>query len=425
MTLPRHPRFARAGAATPVALMILATCSRDGARPPPGAPGERKPPAFPVAVVEVTTAAVEYAIHAVGTVEAFERVQVTARVPGVVERVAFREGDRVRADQVLVTIEPLRYRLAADAARAALEKAQAGRADAEAGLQRREAALAGSPGLIPGEEVATWRTRLRTAEAEIAAAQAALAQAELALRDAYVRAPQVGVIETRSVQTGQYVQPGEVLATLVRRDPLLVRFGVPPAEARRLTRGMPLAFEVQEADRPFAARITHVASAADPATRMVAVTAEVDRGAPTRRPGRPSSVAAEGDQDGPRPGAFAQVRVPLSGSGQRAPAVPETAVRPSEKGFVAFVVVDGRAVERRLQLGLRTADGRIEVRDGLAPGEILVVRGAEALRQGAQVVVERLGAAPVDDGAVPAGVVPGGDASTRNAQAARVPAGSP
>ena len=67
--------------------------------------------------------------------------------------------------------------------------------------------------------------------------QAALAQAELNLRDAYVRAPVAGIIETRTVQTGQYVQPGTVLATLVRRDPLLLRFRCRRPRRRSLRAG--------------------------------------------------------------------------------------------------------------------------------------------------------------------------------------------
>jgi len=68
---------------------------------------------------------------------------------------------------------------------------------------------------------------MQTAAAEVSQAQAALAQARLNLRDALVRAPVSGIIQTRTVQTGQYVQLGTVLATLVQRDPLLLRFQVP------------------------------------------------------------------------------------------------------------------------------------------------------------------------------------------------------
>ena len=197
---------------------------------------------------------VEYTVSAVGSVEAFEQVQVTARVAGVVERVRFTEGELVKKGEVLVEIEPARYSLAVDAAKAALEKAQAAAAEAEAGAQRRAAVNEQRPGLLPGEELETFRTRARTAAAEVSAAKAALDQAQLNLRDAYVRAPMDGVLQTRTVQTGQYVQPGAVLATLLRRDPLLVRFHVPEADAARIKPGMTARFSVRSDSAPTARR---------------------------------------------------------------------------------------------------------------------------------------------------------------------------
>jgi multidrug efflux pump subunit AcrA (membrane-fusion protein) len=68
--------------------------------------------------------------------------------------------------------------------------------------------------------------------------------------------------------------------------------------------------------------------------------------------------------------------------------IPQTAVRPSEKGFLAYVVEDGIAHERVLTLGMRTASGDVEVKSGLKVGESVVVRGAEALRDGVKVKIE-------------------------------------
>jgi len=89
-----------------------------------------------------------------------------------------------------------------------------------------------------------------------------------------------------------------------------------------------------------------------------------------------------------RPGAFARVIVPV-GTRDSAPVIPQTAIRPSERGFLAYVVDDGVAHQRVLTLGMRTADGLVEVRDGIKPGEQLVVRGSEALRDGAKVKVAK------------------------------------
>jgi len=361
--------------ATGASALVL-SCSGGGDKQGAGG-GKGGPPAFPVETAEVKSRPVEYTVTAVGSVDAFEKVQVTARVAGVVEQVKFVEGESVEAGQALVEIELRRYQLFVEAARANLQKAEAAKADAEAALARRKAVVEKNPGLIPGEEIATFATRVQTAAADVAQAKSALDQAELNLRDAFVRAPVAGRIETRTVTTGQYVAPGGVLATLVQRDPLLLRFQVPSEDARSLRTGHVARFRVPGDAKEFTARITHVAGAAEAASRMVAVTAQVDD------PRRAQL----------RPGAFADVTVPVGGIAE-SPVIPQTAIRPSEKGFLAFVVEDGKARERVLTLGLRTTEGLVEVRGGLKTGEELVIRGAEALRDGLPVKVSAPGATP-------------------------------
>lgn len=350
------------------------SCSKSGAEAKGaqgGAPGaSRKAMAFPVEVKPVESRRVEYTVTAVGSLEAFERVAVTSRVAGAVERVMFREGQQVSAGQALVEVEPERYRLAVRAAEATLQKARAGESEAQAGYSRRQQASEKNPGLIRGEEVETWRTKVQSTAAEVAQAQAALAQARLNLRDAFVRAPVSGIIQTRTVETGQYVPVGTVLATLMRRDPLLLRFQVPEQDAMPLRPGIIARFNVAEDAKSYEARVTHVAAAANQASRMVEVTANVIN------PNQPEL----------RPGAFARVTVPI-GATREAPVIPQTAIRPSEKGFLAYTVNDGVATQRILTLGMRTADGQVEVKSGLAAGETLVIRGAEALRDGAKVKV--------------------------------------
>ncbi|HWN83308.1 MAG TPA: hypothetical protein VNM87_14520, partial [Candidatus Udaeobacter sp.] len=123
-------------------------------------------------------------------------------------------------------------------------------------------------------------------------------------------------------------------------------------------------------DYRYQARIVHVAERAEESSRMVDMTARVEDPAMAKL----------------LPGTFAEVIVPV-GSAPNTPVIPQTAVRPSERGFLAFVVEGEVAKERVLELGLRTADGLVEVRGGLEPGETLVIRGGEALRDGAKVAV--------------------------------------
>lgn len=350
------------------ALVTGFACSKSSAEPD-GNRGQRSVK-FPVETLIVETSSVQYEIDAVGSVDAFERVEITARVAGVVDRLRFHEGDQAAAGAVLVEIDAERYRLAVESAEATLAAANAALAEAKAGLDRREAASERNPGLIRGEELDSWRARLQTASASVRQAEAALSQAKLNFSDAFVKAPVSGVIQTRTVQTGQYVQVGSVLATMVQRDPLLLRFQVPEQDAGSLSNGMRVNFAVSDTPVSYRASITHVAAVANSASRMVDVTAHVD----------------DPKRDELRPGAFAQVKVPV-GASTPAPVIPQTAIRPSERGFLAFVVEDGKARERLLELGMRTAAGRVEIISGLEPGEELIIRGNEALRDGAEVTV--------------------------------------
>jgi len=358
-------------AAAAAFIVFAGACKKSGA----GSPAAKRAQGrmqFPVDVEKVPVRSLVYSVSAVGSVEAFEKVQVTARVAGAVDRVRFAEGEYAAAGQVLVEIETERYRLAVESAQAAYEKSQAAKADAEAGLKRRETVTTQNPGLIPGEEVETWRTKVLTAASEVAQTRSALNQAKLNLSDAFVKAPISGIIQTRTVQTGQYVETGTVLATLIRRDPLLLRFRVPERDAARIKPGQQATFRVREDSREFTAKVVHVAESADATSRLVDITANIDD---------PSDRSL-------RPGSFAEITVPVSSPGE-APVIPVGAVRPSERGFLAYIVEGDKAVERILTLGMRSADGRVEVLSGLKGGEMLVVRGSEALSNG---VTVRIGA---------------------------------
>jgi len=357
--------------------------------------------AFAVDVLPVEAKRVDYVVSAPGVIDAFERVQVTARVAGPVDRVGFTEGQSVKKNDVLVVIDSERYRLAVNSAKAAVDKARASQQDSEAMVTRREGASATHPGLIPGEELATYQTKTLTAKADTQVALEALHVADLNLRDSFVRAPIDGVIQTRTIETGQYVQAGYVMATLLRADPMLLRFNVEPLDAPRLAAGMPADFTMRETLRRFTAKITLVGGAADPTTHMVPVTAELR------------------DQEHKywlRPGSFCDVAVTLPAE-RLSPIIPRSAARATDHGYVAYTIDGDAAHERSLTLGMNTKDGWVEVRSGLAAGDHLVVRGAEALTEGAKVhasavtfasLAHDAGAKGGDAGAAPAVDLEGG-----------------
>jgi len=345
-------------------ILLSLGCSRQDS-----AEGKRRGPMkFPVEVTTVTSRDAKLVVQTVGSVEAFEIVQVTVRVPGVVQKVRFREGEFVAAGAQLVEIEPERYTLSLQSAEAALERAKAALREAQSGLMRRVDIGERNPGFVSTEDLENWQTRVLSLQADSAQAAVNLDLARLNLRDAYVPAPVSGIMQSRIVRTGQYVQAGTVIAAMVRRDPLLLKFSVPDQEAQRLRVGQTAVFSTRDSRETYEARLTAVTDFADPSTRMVSVTAEVTDS-------RRSEL---------HPGAFAEVTISM-GESTQLPVIPQLCIRPSERGFLAFTVKDSIAHERVLTLGLRTDDGNVEVYNGVEAGEIIVVRGAEALSDGAVV----------------------------------------
>jgi RND family efflux transporter MFP subunit len=206
-----------------------------------------------------------------------------------------------------------------------------------------------------------------------------------------VRSPIAGRIERKHVSAGQFVREGDRVATIVDARRLRLRFAVGEAESVHLRPGQAVAFEVRAfPGRPFAAGVVHVDAIADARTRMVECLAEVENPDPALRPGFYAVV-------------HATVARP-----SKALVLPEVAVLPTERGFVAYAVVDGKASERRLVLGMHTRDGMIEVVSGLSEGEVVAVQGAASLEDGVAVKVvaaDGTEAAPAAPGAAAA---PGG-----------------
>jgi membrane fusion protein, multidrug efflux system len=390
----------------PLMALVLA-CSSKPAVPPQK--GGRQALVYTVDVITVEAKKVDYIVQAPGTIDAFERVQVTARVAGVVDRVLFAEGQQVKKGTPLVGIDSEHFRLATAQAKAEHDKAAATQADAEAMVARREAATKDHPGLIPGEEIASDKTKVLTAKADAEVAAEALRTAEVNLRDSSVVAPIDGIIQTRTVETGQFVQAGYVMATLLRNDPMLLHFQVEPDDAPRLKPGMTANFTMRETQRTFTARLTLVAGAADATTHMVSITGE---------------VVADEHKYWLRPGSFCDVTIDL-GAKRDAPLIPRSAARATDHGYVAYVVEGGdTAKEHPLTLGMSTRDGWVEVRAGLKAGDTLVVRGAEALSNGAKVHANKVTPESLNAGTPTAPMPDGGGLAPATPSGSRAPASS-
>jgi multidrug efflux system membrane fusion protein len=362
-----------------VVLLILAGC-KPGAPPPGPYTGGTAPTAikraFPVEVHEVVTEEVQYSIDAVGSLEPQEEVKITARVAGTIERIFFEEGTKVTGDTALAEIDRSRYRLMADRAKAGLDRATAEAVKAETVLQNRKELKKKDPTYVVEEELATLTSQLNAARAAAAEAKSLL---DLALQDvewSQARSLVAGTINTRNVSTGQYVPAGTLLATLVDQSKLKLRFKVSETESVKLSALMASGRRITFSVRPlpgktFPAELLHISPQANPQTRTVECLALVPN---------PDAVL--------KPGFFAMVRAVVE-TRQKAVVVADSGILPTERGFVAFVVKDGKAKQRSVRAGLFVREGWVEILEGLAPGDQLVVAGAAALRDGVDVAIRK------------------------------------
>jgi len=349
------------------------------------------PPARPkltVRVAPVISQDVVYEIKAPGTLEAEELVQITAQVEGQATAVNFHEGDRVGRGTVLLQIDPDRYGLELERADANYKRALADAHRAASDLARREQLA--RENLVAAEELNRARQEGERLAADAQSAKAARDIAAQNLARAQVRPPKPGVINTKAVETGRFVKTGDVLGTLVDVSRLQLRFRVSEAESLRARVGQSVRFRVASlGDRDFVATIYHVGNVADPATRQVEVMAWV------KNPGEL------------KPGFFAEVTL-ASETRRGALVVPEGAVQASEKGFVTYVVQDGKARLRPIQIGLRTGTGLVEVVSGVKAGDVVVVEGSDRLADGLPVQPAAAPSLAADPKGAPA---PGGRAA--------------
>jgi membrane fusion protein (multidrug efflux system) len=325
-------------------------------------------PAVRVATAPVEVRDIDASIQALGSIEAEEEIQVVAAVEGIVTKVDFHEGDRVTPKSVLAEIDPERYRLQAERARARYDQTEALRQQAESELRRREDLVRQTPPLVSAEEVERARQELERQRGAAAEAKAAWALAEQDRRRSIVSPIVPGIINRKSVVTGQHVDGDVVLATLVDARRLRLRFRVTESESVRLKDGLPVTFTTAAwPGRTFEARLYHVSRSADPGSRMVECLALV-----------------EDPEASLKPGFFAEVR---AATARRAGAllVPERAVLATERGFVVFEAEGNVARRREVQVGLRADDGAMEILTGLKPGAVVVTDGNASLRDGAAI----------------------------------------
>ncbi len=328
-------------------------------------------------------------IEASGEIIARHDAYLAAEVAGRVTEIVRDEGSEVAAGEVILTIDPERRRLEVADARARLAQTRA--AAAEAGREAERIQALFDRGVASKARLEQVQTELALAGSREDAARAQLGVAARALADAEVRAPFAGVLAERMVSLGEFLQPGKVLFQLVGMDPLDVEFHLPEADASRVARGQSVSVEVAPwPEEVFHATVRFVGPTIDPQTHTLLVRAELPNA--DRRM---------------RPGLFAAVDLGVA-QRQAVAMIPEEAVLQRADGDIAFRLGPERRVERLLiETGVHV-DGLVEVSQGLAVGDRVIVRGHYALVDGA--VVE-----PRTPDGKPAGSVAGAPPSPETA----------
>lgn len=349
------------------ALLAPLGCSRDKTSVAIAAP--------PVMVAPVEAQRIEDHIEATGELLARADAQVASQVQGQVTRIVKDEGSAVAEGEVVLEIDPERRELELRNARAALSEAEAMLGASQRELER--AQKLHDEGVASNAKLDAAETALRQARSRREAAEAQLGMMERSLRDASVRAPFAGLVARRYVSAGEFVVPGAKLFDLVALDPIDVEFHLPERDSSRIQIGAPV--DVRVAPYPgesFHAEVTVISPTIDPATRTLRV-----KGALRNPDGRL------------RPGLFANADLGIAVR-EQVPMIAAEAVLQRADGAVAFRLADGGHVERRvIKLGA-FHEGRVEVAEGLAVGDMVVVRGQDQLVDGSAVSIRDADGAP-------------------------------
>jgi multidrug efflux system membrane fusion protein len=348
-------------------------------------------PAVPVQTAVAVQQDVPRRVEAIGNVQALRTVSVKSQVDGIIAAVNFKEGDEVKAGDLLVTLDrrPLENSLLI--ARADLANARAMADQAQADLDRYR--QLDRQAVVSKEEYVQYITKAETAKAQVQAKEAAVANAVLLLGYTEIRAPIAGRTGQRLLHEGALVKANDNTFTLVTINqiaPIAIAYAVPERsldEIRAAFAAGRAIVKVTERNTGLTrenGRLEFIDNTIDPATGMVTLKAVFANDDAALWPGRFVSVVTQVGVDA---GAIV---------------VPSTAVQNSQGGSTVYVVKPDQTVELRTVKVARTAGDNTLVADGLKAGETVVTDGQLRLLPGMKVEPRQLSGAPVAGDAPPA-----------------------
>ncbi|UGQ44730.1 MdtA/MuxA family multidrug efflux RND transporter periplasmic adaptor subunit [Massilia endophytica] len=389
---PRHSRRARiVGAIIAVLAMIglgwlawhLTHPATDAAGPSAsgqgraGGPGGRRgAPPSTVGVAAAEKADLPVTMDALGTVTAAATTTVRPQVSGILQKVLFKEGQMVKAGQVLAQIDPRQFEMALLQATGQRQRDEAQLENARLTLERYRTLL--SQDSIARQDVDTQAALVKQLEGTVMTDRASEGTARLNLGYTKVLAPITGRVGLRAVDVGNLVNSSDAagIAVITQLSPIDVEFSIPqdqvPDVMARVHEGA--ALPAVAFDRT---RTTQLETG-----RFAALDNQVDTQTGTVR----AKARFDNAKNALFPSQFVNVRLELR-TIRDAVMVPVTALRHGSKGDYVYVLNQDRTVSLRpVTRGQATVD-KVQIATGLAAGEKVITEGADRLKDGAKVVL--------------------------------------
>lgn len=352
--------------------VLLSGCKPSGAAP--AASASASAPAVPVQTAVAQQADVPRVIQSVGVIQALRTVAVKSQVDGMIAQVHFKEGDEVKAGDLLVTLDRRPFENSLRIARADLANARAEASKAVADLERYQ--RLDQQDAISKEQFALLTTKGETTRASVQAKEAAVANAELMLGYTQIRAPIAGRTGQLVLHEGALVKANDVnqsIVTLNQLAPIAAAFAVPEnslgAIRAALAQGTA---SVTVSDRTSGVartdgKLSFVDNAVDPTTGTITLKA-----------------VFENTDHSLWPGQFVQVET-KTGVDLAALVVPSAAVQTGQSGSMVYVVMADERVELRPVKVLRAAGDQSLIAEGLRAGDTVVTDGHLRLVPGTRV----------------------------------------
>ena len=330
------------------------------------------PPAPTVSSLTVSTTSIPQRLEVTAQVEGAREIEVRARVTGILLAQSYKEGEKVKAGEVLFHIDPRPYEIALEVARAQLAQEQARLDQATAEAERQSLLLAQNATSKKEESDAQTAVSAMRAARDLSAAK--VKAAELDLSYCQVQSPLDGYAGRLIKSEGSLVSPGaeSLLTTVVQRDAVWIRFGISEQEFLRLFNGdASLANRAKlkcimadGSDYPLAGKINFVAAQVEPRLGTIQMRAEFANPQQRLLPGQ-------------------YVRSQLSGQEiPEAVVIPTTALMQSSQGRYVFTLnAENKATLAIVQVA-EVAGTRAILSAGLKSGDRIIIDNLQKVRPG-------------------------------------------